>query len=248
MTSEIKHRLTETYKYRIEMHTHSKPASPCGSASPEELAEIYSKKNYDAVVLSNHYAGTYSKFTSAKLENPPREEFADSYLEDFRSFEKACEKYGITAILGAEIRFDENLNDYLIYGVDRDILLDVYDYFPKGLEAYRREVSLDRSVFIQAHPFRDGMTLVDASLLDGIETFNMHPEQNSRVGLAVRYAGQQGVKIKTAGSDFHRKGRDFEGVAALRAKVLPKDSFELAEILKSGDYVLEIGDSSIVLP
>ena len=56
------------------------------------------------------------------------------------------------------------------------------------------------------------------------------------------------MNIKTAGSDFHHKGKGHEGVSALRTKTLPKDSFELAKILKSGDYLFEIGGDSIVLP
>ena len=123
-----------------------------------------------------------------------------------------------------------------------------YDYFDKGLEAFRKEVDLTKSVFIQAHPFRNGMTEVDPALLDGMETFNMHPNHNARIGVAVRYASENGMKITTAGSDFHHPDCGHEGVGILRTKVLPKDSFHLAEILKSGDYVFEIGENAIVLP
>ena len=46
-----------------------------------------------------------------------------------------------------EIRFTENVNDYLIYGVDRDILSVCYDYLTKGVEVFRKEVKLQNSVF-----------------------------------------------------------------------------------------------------
>ena len=52
----------------------------------------------------------------------------------------------------------------------------------------------------------------------------------------------------TAGSDFHHKNLGHEAVSAIRTKDLPKDSYELAKILKSGDYALEIGEDAIVLP
>ena len=50
----------------------------------------------------------------------------------------------------------------------------------------------------------------------------------------------------TAGSDFHHDGG--EGMAALRTKVMPRDSYELADILRNGDYALEIAENSVILP
>ena len=37
----------------------------------------------------------------------------------------------------------ENTNDYLIYGVDREILLTCYDYLTKGVECFRKEVAFE---------------------------------------------------------------------------------------------------------
>ena len=89
---------------------------------------------------------------------------------------------------------------------------------------------------------------MDASLLDGAETFNMHPGHNAAIGLSVKYAKENGLTITTAGSDFHHLNVKHEGVSALRTRTLPKDSFELAELLKQGDYLFEIGGEAIVLP
>lgn len=239
--SSLKDKLCKEYKYRIEMHAHTLPVSPCGEVSPEELAKIYAGKGYDAVVLTNH-------FIMFLMDNKPKEQALDEYIESFTRLKTACTEHGLTALLGAEIRFTENNNDYLIYGVDRDILSVCYDYLPKGIEVFRSEVKLDKSVFIQAHPFRNGMERVNPDLLDGMETFNMHPGHNAAIGLASRYAKDNGIKIKTVGSDFHHISLGHEGVSALRTKTLPKDSFELAKILKSGDYLFEIGEDSIVLP
>ena len=38
------------------------------------------------------------------------------------------------------------------------------------------------------------------------------------------------------------------GLTALRCKALPEDSFQLAQILKTGDYVFEIGTGSLWIP
>ena len=116
------------------------------------------------------------------------------------------------------------------------------------IEKFRKEIPLPDSVFVQAHPLRKGCELQSAELLDGIETLNLHPGHNGQVGRAVRIADRENYKIKTIGSDFHHKGVDHEAVSALRTKFLPKDSFELAKLLKSGDYIFEIGETSLIIP
>lgn len=239
-TAQFKEQLKKEYPIRIEMHAHTFPISPCSEVSPAQLAEIYSKKEYDAIVLTNHYALDL-------CSGMDKESAVDMHISTYEEFKKECEKYGMSAFLGIEVRFTENHNDYLIYGVDREILLTVYDYFDKGLEAYRTEVKLDKSVFLQAHPFRDGMKRVNPELLDGVEVFNMHPNHNSRVGLASKFAADNGLSIITSGSDFHHPNSNHEGVSALRTRLLPKDSFELAEILKSGDYLMEVSGNSLIL-
>lgn len=241
LQQKVKEQLTNEYKYRIEMHAHTSPASPCSHILPEEMVETYSELRFDAVVIANHFI----KYILADL---PKNEAIDRYLKDFEDTCAAAEKCGLKILLAAEVRFDENINDYLLYGVDRSILETVYDYFPKGIKAFREEVSLENSVFLQAHPFRDGMELVDAKLLDGIETFNVHPGHNSRIGQAAKYAKVNNLEIKIAGTDYHHPNMGHEGLSAVRTRILPKDSFELAKILKEKDYVIEIGADSIVLP
>lgn len=237
----IKESLKKEYKYRIEMHAHTKPVSPCSEVTPAELAEIYSKCGYDAIVLTNHFI--YGLLTAL-----PKEEAIDRYLKDYSELSEACEKYGIKTMLGAEIRFCQNENDYILYGVDRELLEKTFDYLPEGIEKFAEDVNLEKTVFIQAHPFRNGMEPVNPDLLDGIEVFNMHPGHNARIGLASKHAKNNAMKITTIGSDFHHKNVGHEGVAALRTKILPNDSYELAEILKSGDYIFDIADNEIILP
>ena len=87
-----------------------------------------------------------------------------------------------------------------------------------------------------------------AEFLDGVEVFNMHPGHNSRIGLAALYANENKGPIITAGADFHHPKLNHEGLSALRTENLPEDSFALAKLLRSQDYVLELGRGTIVLP
>lgn len=250
--ADLKKQLEKEYPYRIEMHAHTTPQSTCGELLPEEVIELYHKKGYDGVVITNHFMGyvNYGEYlTGDYMKGETKQDKLDLYLSAYERANEKAKKCGMKAYLGIEIRFaNVNNNDYLIYGADRETVDLCYDYLEGTLEEFRKNVKLDKSVFVQAHPFRNGIELVNPELLDGVETFNVHPGHNNNVGFACRYAKENNLKIKTAGSDFHHKDKNHEAVSALRTKVLPKDSFELAEILKSGDYLFEIGEDSIVMP
>ena len=239
--NEIKATLEKEYPIRIELHAHSKPVSPCSEVEPKELIDTYKAHNFDAIVLTNHYIRNLFKGMS-------KEEAVEYYLKDFKTAYEYGKSVGLKVYLGVEYRFAENTNDYLIYGADEELVTLLFDYFDMGVERFRKEIPLPKSLFIQAHPLRKNCELCDTDLLDGIETMNLHPGHNSQVGRAVRIADRANLKITTIGSDFHHKNLDHEAVSALRTKFLPKDSFELVEILKSGDYLFEIGECALVLP
>lgn len=236
-----KSKLQEEYPIRVELHAHTKPASPCGELTPPEVVDIYADRGYDAIVITNH-------FTKELFKDLSKEEALDRYLKDYNAAAEQGKKRGIKVLLGAELRFTENMNDYLLYGADRDILSVCYDSFDIGIEGFRREHPMPKSVLVQAHPFRKNCTPCEPGLLDGFETFNMHPGHNASIGIAARFANEHNSPIKTIGSDFHHKNLGHEAVSALRLKALPEDSFQLAEMLKKDDYIFEIGETSLVLP
>jgi len=238
---DYKEQLLEAYPYKIEMHAHTTPVSTCSRVTPEQMVQLYSAIGFDAVVITNH-------FLMEMFKNRTKEEAISYYINDFEKTRELGEKVGIKILLGAEVRFTENVNDYLLYGTNREQLLELADLLPYGIEHFRKTFDLSGSVFLQAHPFRDSMERVDPSLLDGIETYNMHPEHNARIAVAARYARENDFKIEIAGSDFHYPDQNHEGLAALRTKTLPSNSYELAKLLRSGDYVMEIGQHSIIIP
>lgn len=236
---DFKEQLKNTYPYRIELHAHTKPVSPCSEIPPADLVRAYIEQGFHGVVITNH-------FNLGDMKGLPKEEGLDYYMSGYEQTKQAAEGTGLQIFLGTEIRFNEHPNEYLVYGVDRQLLSQCYDYLDQGLAAYRAEVTLPNSVFLQAHPFRDRMVRREPELMDGLEVFNMHPNHNSRVSQAARYAATIPSAIKTIGTDFHHPGH--EGLSALRVKRMPEDSFDLAAILRSGDYVFEVGGDAIILP
>lgn len=225
--------IEEAYPYRIELHAHTSPASGCSQVKPEDVVSIFRNAGYDGIAITNHF---YPK--------PEKKDFLEIYRHDYFKALETGKALGINVYLGAELRFpNENNNDYLIFGFELSQLEEMYFYTETTLDNFVKNFKTDDMFLLQAHPFRDGMARNYAPLLDGIEVFNMHPNHNSRVALAAKYATENG-KIATAGTDYHHIGHD--NLCATRAPYLPENSHDLVKLLKSGDFVFQIGDHLMI--
>lgn len=225
--------MLEEYKYKTELHAHTKPASGCSEILPERMVEIYKNLGFETVVLTNHFVYSDEK-NDGKVEK---------LIADYDRTKEFGDKAGLNIVLGAEIRFSESINDYLVYGIDKDELYKINRLLGIGIKEFYKQYKNDRNVIVQAHPFRDGMQQVSLDGLDGYEVFNMHPGHNSRVGFAAKaMCGYDG--IITGGTDFHNMGH--EGTCAMVTKVPITDSYLLAEVLKSGDYIFDIWGNKII--
>lgn len=227
----------ERYRYKTELHLHTSPASGCSDVPPQLAVKIYAELGYHSIVICNHF------FEGMRFRED-KQKCIDSYLADYDLAVEAAEQYGMNVILGCEIRFTENVNDYLLFGIDREFFDFAYESLDIGIEGFSKQFRDDKRLLIQAHPFRNGMTEVSPEYLDGIEAFNMHPNHNSRIGLASKYARKHSL-IPTSGSDFHHPGH--EGLAALLTQTEIKTSHDIVDVLQSRDYLFEIG-GCVVLP
>ncbi len=222
------------YKYKIELHAHTRPCSDCGRLSPQELIDGLKREGFDAVVITNHYFydhGAYRSTTSPM----------DTYLNAFRDCREYGEKMGIKVFLGAEYRFLESKNDYLVYGVDEKFLRDTFERSELTIESFYKEFHREDILIIEAHPFREdcGCSPVDPRFVDGYEIMNMQPGKLSKNVIAAKYARENGVSLVTIGADLHHARQ--LGLCSLRAKILPQNEKELVALLRSGDYIFDIG-------
>ncbi|MBQ0110781.1 MAG: hypothetical protein KBS41_02510 [Oscillospiraceae bacterium] len=228
--------LKKEYPIKIEMHCHCKPASGCGDFTAPELVNIYKKEGYDALLLTNHFM--YSTL--------PEKEYCDFWYADFEKAVKEGEKVGLKVMLGAELRFlDTGTYDFSLIGLDRSMLEKTHASLRFSPEYFYNKVKDDRSLLIQVHPFREPCRPYASSALDGMELINGHPRQNNSNTYSARYLAQHPELLRVCGTDFHHP--HMQALTALRTKTLPADSFELAEILRSKDYLLQLGEN-IILP
>ena len=224
-------RISEEYRYKTELHAHTKPVSLCSEITPEEIVRAYYEYGCDTLTVTNHLNPDWT---------PSR---TDEYLSGYYDTKKAAEGTGMNVVLGVEIRFTENANDYLVYGVSFGDIEKMIRLIPYGITEFYKEIKTRENIILQAHPFRNGQERADVSLLDGIEVFNMHPNHNSRVSVARAYA-KENNKIMTCGTDFHEYAH--AGLSATRFKRIPSDSFELAEMIRENDFIFQIGDSIVI--
>ncbi|MBQ5778236.1 MAG: PHP domain-containing protein [Oscillospiraceae bacterium] len=234
MQQKIQEYLME-YKYRIELHSHTAPCSECSRMSPEKLIERLKEENYDAVVVANHFY--YPKGGYIDAPDP-----VEAFLKDYYDCREAGEKAGIKVYLAAEYRFLDSRNDYLVFGVDEKFLRDTYSREGLDLESFYKEFKTDDILVIQAHPCRrdgGGGFPENPAYLDGIEIMNMHPTQIQGNTDAAKYAAENNIPLLLVGTDAHNP--EHVGHSALRSRTLPENERELVNLIKSRDYVFEIG-------
>ena len=235
----IKEELLKEYPYKTELHAHALPVSRCSEFEPKALAQIYAAVGVDSLVLTNH-------FTPTHVDAESEEDFIKSYTQCYLDVKKYAKELGFEVIFAVELRFRENNNDYLLYGVTEADIPFLYRAVKEGMgiDAFYRAFRREDAVILQAHPFRNGMEHVDSASLDGIEVFNMHPGHNSRVAIAAKRAAAEGL-IVSGGTDFHHPGH--EGCCLIRTKTRMETPKDVARVLKARDFVFDLS-GLIVLP
>ncbi len=104
--------------YQYDLHCHTQGVSKCGKVSPQEGARLYIESGYDGVVITNHF----NHYTLDGLpEGSSWDDKVDFFLSGWRDFRDAAGDK-LTVLLGMELRFTENFNDYLVYGVTEEFL------------------------------------------------------------------------------------------------------------------------------
>lgn len=222
------------YPYTAELHAHSYPVSACGDFRAQEVVEFYKQAGVTSLVLTNHLNPLW-------INDEPNIA-AEEYLSDYRAAkESAADKLNV--ILGVEIRFTENDNDYLVYGVEERDVKEFIKLLPYGIEKFYKEVKNDKNVIIQAHPFRKNMILAPLDSIDGIESINMHPNQHAKPSIAFKYAKENDLLV-SGGSDFHHKGH--HALCLMRTENQMKDSFDVANAIKSREAIFDCSGHIII--
>lgn len=218
--------------YIYDTHVHTSETSFCGKIDARTLVHMYRNAGYHGLVITDHFYRGY-------FESLPFEKWEDKvscYLAGYRNALEEGRKVGLNILLGMELRFDENINDYLIFGIDEDFLYKNEELYAHTLKTFGELIKGTSILIYHAHPFRVNMTRMDPELLYGIEVYNGNPRQISNNNLADDFATANHLK-KLSGSDFHQAPDLARGGIALPEA--PSDSGRLAQLLRE-DRIIKL--------
>ena len=220
--------------YKIDTHVHTKFGSPCAHTTAQRTVELYAEAGYDALVITNHY---HPIIMEQIWTGRSYQERAGKFLYGYHAAAECAKKFNMTIILGMEINFPGYPNDYLLYGFDEEFVYSHPDMYRLGIQRFKEEIvdKDSRLLLVHAHPFRASTVPTDASLLHGVEVFNGNVRHENHNDKALSLAKENGL-FMLSGSDFHEE--EDAGLGGIKTKVLPKDSFAFANLIRSGNYEL----------
>ena len=241
---------------KYELHLHTAECDKAADLKAKDIVRKYYEAGYAGMVVTDHYFSIFDQWFADELAGLDQKQRMQRWLLGYYEAREEGEKLGFTVLPGAEVRFDGlhtyslhpdqslqtcgNVNDYLIYGVDEQFFFDSPPLnFCKNVEELISLLPANACV-VQAHPFRDKMTVTDPSPLFGLEVFNggNSPFRNE---LAKLFAAHYGKPI-TSGSDYHGRNRFASG--GIMTDRIIKSPTDLTNVLRSGDYTLIENDPS----
>lgn len=223
-------------KYLIDIHCHTAETSNCGKTPADELVRLYHSMGYSGVLITDHLHNYTFKTLKKTIANPTWDEKIDYLLKGYKNALKEAEKYdNFKVYLGAELRFDENDNDYLVFGLSEDKLRHMEGVVEMDPESGIKFVQSMGCAVIQAHPFRNDCVVVQPNLLNGVEVFNGHRGHDSRNDIALMWAKKFNY-IMTSGTDFHGEHDPNSGIYV---DELPENEEELRDIILSRNFELK---------
>lgn len=216
---------------KIELHLHTKESSKCGKVFAEDIMKEYQRQGYDVVVITDHF----SRNAGALKHCANHQERVDTFLKGYRAAKKLGEQMGILVLLGAEISFHaSNANDYLVYGLNEEFFYSHPELIDMHLGDFQK-IQPEGSLLYQAHPFRNGATVVDPRRLFGIEVFNGHWGHDSRNDIALSWAKMHRLHAISGSDSHHPDTLCSGGIYSYR----PVHCYEdLLEVLRTDDYAL----------
>lgn len=201
--------------YLYETHMHTAEASACASVTGTQQARIYHELGYDGIIVTDHF---YNGNTSVP-KNLPWREWVDRFAIGYENVKKEGDKIGLSVFFGWEESFEGN--DFLVYGLDKQWLLDHPQILYWSIEEHYEHIRDDGGVFVHAHPFREASYINKIRLfpnyVDAVEVINSSHKNMNFDRKASSYATNYKIPI-VAGSDSHHAS-DLRGGILLERKL-----------------------------
>lgn len=180
----------------IDLHAHSSAISKCCRMPFEQVLKQTLASGLDGIVLTNHYQKSY-------IEDGDLAAFVEKYIAEFLAAEQYGREIGCRVFFGIEVTVERYPNVHmLIYGVAPEFLRKHPRLFDLTQKELYQLVKANNGVLVQAHPFRNGTTVLDTQYLDGIE-INCHPLYRNSYSKEILQIAEENHLAVTCGGDFH---------------------------------------------
>lgn len=218
--------------FKTDPHVHTSDVSVCANLRSDLMIEAYAKAGYKTVVITEHL----SKRFCDSLGNLPWEDKMTIFLSSYQRAKVKGEELGVNVILGAEISFENETGDFLVYGITKEFLAGCRDVCKMGIKAFSEYAHKNGVFIVQAHPYRDGVYSPIPEFVDGLEAYNTSPRHENHTEKTLQFAKENNLYI-TAGSDAHRT--EDVGVAAIVTEFEIKTAEDYINAIKSCNYKIE---------
>jgi hypothetical protein len=244
--------------YLYETHLHTAGPSKCSVSKGPEYIAGYIDMGYTGIIVTDHFynanTGIYRKL--------PWKEWVHQFCRGYEEAKEEGERRGLDVLFGWEETFD-SCDDYLVYGLDKEWLLEHPEVrgWTRG-EQYRAVKEAGGCV-VQAHPFRQRYyihrVILSTGCVDAVEVANGGNDWDADY-FAYRYAKKMGKQI-TAGTDIHDASLVYEDnsneIFGVYLKEKPGDIKDfakavcnngIADIKADRRRFASNGDEKIILP
>ncbi len=212
--------------YLYETHLHTSDGSLCASVSAIDQVRRYHALGYTGIVVTDHF---FSNGSCPIPRDLPWEEMIRRYYIPYETAKAEGDKIGLNVFFGIEHSYHGN--DFLIYGLTREWMLEHPHFYTLPPIEFLRLVRGAGAVVVHAHPYRRAAYIDMIRLLpdevDGVEIFNAcRPDMDNE--LARVYAEAYGL-VPCGGSDNHHgEQKRYGGIISPRPLT---DEYDLAQAL-----------------
>jgi len=186
--------------YLYETHLHTKEGSACGVSWGWEYIQRYLDLGYTGIMVTDHFF----RGNCAINRNYAWEKWVHGFCQGYENAWEEGARRGLDVFFGWEETFDGD--DYLVYGLDKDWLLEHPEVARWTRKQQFDEVRRYGGCVIQAHPFRQHFYIkricLSSGCVDAVEAANGGNREPSYDALALKYANKLSLPA-TAGSDIH---------------------------------------------
>lgn len=211
-------------KFKYDTHIHTSEGSACANFSGKQQARLYKEMGYDGIFITDHFYNGNTA-VSRKLN---WEQWVDGFVKGYEEAKKEGTKSGLSVFFG----WEETINgmDFLIYGLDREWLLENRDILGLSLEDHYRKVHEAGGFIVHAHPFRNCYHLSDKRPVseweDAVEIMNGGNKDPMFNNLAAEYARKWNKPV-TGGSDSHHRNDRHGGIITRKPINSVKDFIDM---------------------